>query len=103
MNPRKHYGLKSGMVSLHGPADFITVEDLTDFKVKDVYVIKSGTAHNVYQLVEVMVKYPIVVIESCLRLVLDRKIADDDVYVIKNATSAIFIFIINIIKKDIDL
>lgn len=38
VNPRKHYSLKSGLVALNQPADFILVEDLQDFNVKEVYV-----------------------------------------------------------------
>lgn len=38
VNPRKHYSLKSGLLTMDRPADFILVEDLNSFTVKEVYV-----------------------------------------------------------------
>lgn len=37
INPRMHYPLKSGMVRIGDPADFILVDDLKDMKVLEVY------------------------------------------------------------------
>lgn len=37
INPRLHYPLTTGMLRLDDPADFILVEDLTDFQVREVY------------------------------------------------------------------
>lgn len=38
VNPRKHYSLKSGLLTMDRSADFILVEDLNSFTVKEVYV-----------------------------------------------------------------
>lgn len=37
INPRLHYPLTTGMLREGDPADFIVVDDLTDFKVNEVY------------------------------------------------------------------
>lgn len=49
INPVQHYGLAVGLLTVGAAADFIIVEDLTDFKVKETYidgvcVAKNGTA-----------------------------------------------------------
>ena len=36
--PVEHYGLAVGLLEEGDPADFIIVEDLTDFKVKETYI-----------------------------------------------------------------
>lgn len=46
LNPRIHYPLKTGMLRLHDPADFILVDDLTDFQVKEVYYKGDRVAEN---------------------------------------------------------
>ena len=38
VNPVKHYGLEVGLLQQGDPADFIVVDDLTEFKVKQTYI-----------------------------------------------------------------
>ena len=50
INPVKHYNLQHGQLKVGDPADFIVVEDLTDFHVlqtfiKGVSVASNGTSH----------------------------------------------------------
>ncbi|MCR9063236.1 MAG: adenine deaminase [Cytophagales bacterium] len=61
LNPVKHYGLDIGLLQEGDPADFIVINNLTDFKVKETYIngnkvseygksllpeITSGTPNN---------------------------------------------------------
>src|SRR5258706_14716146 len=38
VNPVKHYGLEVGLLQEGDPADFIVVDDLVNFKVKQTYI-----------------------------------------------------------------
>jgi len=46
INPRLHYPMATGMLRLNDPADFIAVDDLTDFKVNEVYFKGDLVAQN---------------------------------------------------------
>ena len=38
VNPAAHYGLNTGLIAPGKPADIVVVDDLTNFKVKEVYI-----------------------------------------------------------------
>ena len=46
VNPVQHYGMDVGLLRLNDPADFIVVEDLTHFKVKQTYINGELVAEN---------------------------------------------------------
>ena len=46
VNPVNHYKMKVGLLQENDPADFIVVEDLVDFKVKQTYINGELVAEN---------------------------------------------------------
>ncbi len=46
VNPVKHYGMRNGLLNVGDPADFILLEDLTQFKVKQTYIDGLLLAEN---------------------------------------------------------
>lgn len=46
VNPVHHYKMKVGLLQKNDPADFIVVEDLVDFKVKQTYINGELVAEN---------------------------------------------------------
>ncbi|MFT4566161.1 MAG: adenine deaminase [Saprospiraceae bacterium] len=46
INPKKHYDLKSGILSVGDPADFIIVKDLQSFEVISTYIDGSDLIEN---------------------------------------------------------
>ncbi|MBA4276607.1 adenine deaminase [Flavobacterium sp.] len=46
VNPVNHYKMKVGLLQKNDPADFIVVEDLVDFKVKQTYINGELVAEN---------------------------------------------------------
>ncbi len=46
VNPVNHYKMKVGLLQKNDPADFIVVEDLIDFKVKQTYINGALVAEN---------------------------------------------------------
>ena len=46
INPRLHYPLRTGMLRLNDPADFIVAEDLTDFQINEVYFKGERVVEN---------------------------------------------------------
>ncbi|MFT3793674.1 adenine deaminase [Flavobacterium sp.] len=52
INPVKHYNMNVGLLRENDPADFIVVEDLTDFKVLQTYIDGKLVAENGQSFVE---------------------------------------------------
>ena len=59
VNPVVHYKLKSGMLRENDPADFIIVEDLEDFKVKETYIDGKLVARDGKSFIEKVSSTPI--------------------------------------------
>lgn len=58
-NPVEHYGLDVGCLRIGDPADFILVEELTEFKVKATYINGQLVAENGQSLIQ-RIEAPIV-------------------------------------------
>lgn len=59
INPRKHYTLPSGALNPGDSADFIVVEDLRDFKVKETWIKGICVARNGQSLIPRVEQTPI--------------------------------------------
>ena len=46
VNPVKHYGMKVGLLQTHDPADFIVIDNLSDFTVLKTYIDGQLVADN---------------------------------------------------------
>ena len=52
INPVQHYGLETGLLRPGDPADFIVVEDLVDFRVRETYIAGQKVAAAGRSLIE---------------------------------------------------
>jgi adenine deaminase len=52
VNPVKHYNMNVGLLKENDPADFIVVEDLVDFKVKQTFINGELVAENGQSFIE---------------------------------------------------
>jgi adenine deaminase len=59
INPVKHYGLNIGTLRVGDPADFIIVEDLTNFKVLQTYIDGQALLDNTKSLIQSVAATPI--------------------------------------------
>jgi adenine deaminase len=52
VNPVKHYGLEAGLLRIGDPADFIVVDNLTEFRVMQTYINGELVAENGKSLIK---------------------------------------------------